>query len=61
MLPGAPGYYLQLRMMVQNRAKEPRVIVGNEIIVVIKDNKEEDFLEGTKPGERHVPCKTIAE
>ncbi|KAI0781648.1 hypothetical protein BC629DRAFT_1521246 [Irpex lacteus] len=59
-LPGVPGFYLELRMMVQNRTKEPRIIVGREIVAVIKDNKEDVFDEGEKPGERHLSCETIA-
>ncbi len=59
-LPGVPGFYLELRMMVQNRTKEPRVIVGREIVAVIKDSKEDVFDEGEKPGERHLSCATIA-
>ncbi|KAI0698031.1 hypothetical protein BC835DRAFT_1269541 [Cytidiella melzeri] len=60
MLPGVPGFYLDLRMMIQNRTKAAKLVVGKEIIAVVSEDKQALFLEGRKPGEKHVPTAVIS-
>jgi hypothetical protein len=59
-LPGTPGFYLDLRMMIQNRTKEPKLIFAKDIVAVMRENERGAFLEGRKPGENHLPCQVIS-
>jgi hypothetical protein len=38
-LPGTPGFYLDLRMMIQNRKKEPKLIFAKDIVAVVRENE----------------------
>ena len=50
--PGAPsGKFLCLRVLVQNRQKEPVVVSANSIIAVGSKTGSHLFLESREPGE----------
>lgn len=59
MMPGIPGSWFDIRLMVQNRTKGPVVLLGSEIVAVIKNSHREDFLGGIRDGEAHLPAKEL--
>ncbi|VDC07563.1 unnamed protein product [Peniophora sp. CBMAI 1063] len=59
MMPGIPGSWFDIRLMVQNRTKGPMLLLGSEIVAVIKDSHRKDFLGGIRDGETHLPAKEL--
>jgi hypothetical protein len=57
-LPRNPGTYVDLRMLIQNHTKQPRMAIGTELVAVITSAQRDAFLRGRKPGEVHVSLQT---
>ena len=65
-LPG-PGWFLGVRVLVQNRTKEPVCVIGSEITATIPPEKTQAFFDGLWDEdeyeidvERHVDSKTMS-
>ncbi|VDC07571.1 unnamed protein product [Peniophora sp. CBMAI 1063] len=54
-----PGAYLVIGLMVHNRTKAPMLILGSDIIAVVKASRENDFARGTQGKELYLPSKQL--
>ena len=59
MMPGIPGSWFDIRLMVQNRTKGPMLLLGSEIVAVIKSGHRQNFLGGIRDDETHLPAKEL--
>lgn len=59
MTPSIPGSWFDIRLMVQNRTKGPILLLGSDILAVIKNKHRDEFLGGIRDGEKHLPVKEL--